>query len=316
MKLKKLRRNLTDPLIGATIRTLSIIIGWFSYNMLCVLATMLAPLLPLFNPQGKRIAAANLTAVFPEWDAKKRNQVLSLALKNLVLTALEFIWFMRHPDKLRDHLDMEADTEAEIRKTAAAPKGALLLTPHLGNWEILGQATASLNIELYAVANKMRNEWIEEKIRKAREYHGMHIISTKGAVRKMLKVLSEGNPLAILMDQNVRPSKGGIFVDFFALPAATTRAPAMLARRLKTDVLIGACVRQNNKFKVVLTRLAKAAEDYESDEELTQDLMKVNESLIRQYPEQYAWAYKRWRYIPEDISVVKKERFPFYARPL
>jgi chorismate mutase len=54
--------------------------------------------------------------------------------------------------------------------------------------------------------------------------------------------------------------------------------------------------------------------EYDSDEALAQAMMSVLEDLIRQYPEQYVWLYKRWRYIPLDAPAEIAGKYPGYAR--
>ncbi|MEG1980367.1 MAG: hypothetical protein RR060_06545, partial [Victivallaceae bacterium] len=55
-------------------------------------------------------------------------------------------------------------------------------------------------------------------------------------------------------------------------------------------------------------------EDYASDEAVIQDVMNISERYIRRYPEQYLWLYKRFLYIPREISPELKSRYPYYAK--
>ena len=79
-------------------------------------------------------------------------------------------------------------------------------------------------------------------------------------------------------------------------------------------VVVGASVRNSDgKFEFQLKQLPKKADEYPDSESLAQALLKANESLIRQYPEQYLWTYHRWRYIPSNADDDFVKRFPFYA---
>jgi len=129
----------------------------------------------------------------------------------------------------------------------------------------------------------------------------------------MIKALKEGYFIATLVDQNTRVRDGGVFVDFFGLPATTSRAPAMFARKLNVPIAVGGLIRQGRRYRVFTVELPKATGDYADDQELVQDIIRITEELIRQYPDQYRWMYERWRYIPEDIDPEREKRYPPYA---
>jgi lauroyl/myristoyl acyltransferase len=97
------------------------------------------------------------------------------------------------------------------------------------------------------------------------------------------------------------------------LPVPTSRAPALFGRKLNTPVAIGGCIRKGKKYEMFSEELPKNPSEYGSDEELIQDIMKITENIIRQYPEQYLWFYKRWLYIPENATDEQKKRYPFYS---
>ena len=77
---------------------------------------------------------------------------------------------------------------------------------------------------------------------------------------------------------------------------------------------MGACVREQDRLCIRVVRLPRPAADYPDDASLTQALTAAQEQLIRRYPEQYVWSYRRWRYIPESADNQLRARFPAYAR--
>ncbi|MBT3380961.1 MAG: lysophospholipid acyltransferase family protein [Lentisphaerae bacterium] len=316
MALKHWRRTLFYPAIGLGAHALRFAVGALPYGALPAVARWSASFVSLFYRGARQLAVANLTVAFPEWEDARRTEVFRESRVHAVLTGLEFLWFSRHPDRLAAAIDIDTPELASVRAEEAAGRGVLMLTPHLGNWEILGQATALNGLPVHAVVARLRNPWIDRLVARSRRYHGLDIIYERGAVREIIRVLKSGEHVALLMDQNTRPGKGGIFVDFFGLPAATTRAPAALARKLGSRVIIGACVRENGKLCLRFSELPRPTTGYESDEALTRDLLLANQDLIARYPEQYAWLYWRWRYIPSEVAPEVAERYPYYSRRL
>ena len=159
-----------------------------------------------------------------------------------------------------------------------------------------------------------RNEKLNTLIENARQHNGLVIIPRKGAGRKVIGALREGYSVGFLPDQNLSPADGGVFLDFFGLPAPSSTLPALLAQRLHLPVVVGASVRNaDGKFEFHFIQLPKTADEYPDSESLAQALLKANETLIRQFPEQYLWTYHRWRYIPSNATDDFAKRFPFYA---
>jgi len=291
-----------------------LLVGCLPYRALPRLARALAVALrcvPLF----RKLTLANLAVAFPEQSRAERLRLWRENCAHLALTFLEFLWFDRHPERLQTLVDVSAPETQEILRRGRAGPGMIFLTPHLGNWELSGQIMAMNGVPFAAVAAPMKSRFVEAIIRRARTFSGMELIPEEGAVRGIVQAARAGRSIGVLMDQNTSPRKGGIFVPFFALPAATSRAPAALARRLRLEICPGMLVREQGRLRLLPVQMPKPTAAYASDEELTRDLMAVNEQLIRRHPEQYVWFYKRWRYVPAEIPAELRKRFPYYAKP-
>jgi KDO2-lipid IV(A) lauroyltransferase len=214
---------------------------------------------------------------------------------------------------MTDLVELTDDSGRDLVAAAHERGPAIYVTPHLGNWEIMAQAVARHGVRIHAVAQRVRNPLIAEFVDRTRRVYGLDLLSSRGAAKGLVRALRQGDAVAILMDQNVRPRHGGVFVDFFGLPVPTSRAPASLARRLQVPILCFACLRTPTGFRLREERLPKPTAAYTDDLELTQDLMRTMERLVRQAPTQYMWGYERWRYLPPDCDAQTLDRFPAYA---
>jgi KDO2-lipid IV(A) lauroyltransferase len=111
----------------------------------------------------------------------------------------------------------------------------------------------------------------------------------------------EGRVAALVADQNAR--RGGIFVDFFGVPAATFRGPALFAVRTGAPLFVAVALRTSRhpqRYRVVLQEVtATRSGDPERDvARLTAAHTADLERWVRSAPEQYFWQHKRWKTRP------------------
>jgi KDO2-lipid IV(A) lauroyltransferase len=311
MKLKRIRRLFREPFAWLGTRALEAVVQALPFRALAPLAAGLGALVHGLPP-ARRLIHANLAVAFPDLARAERDRLCRAACRHLARTVLEFVWFGGHPGALRAAVDADPSIRERF-DTARGGVPMVFLTPHVGNWELGGQMVAVWGIPVDAVGAQYTSRAVERMIHRLRHSTGLGTIPAGGAVRGIVQAVRAGRSIGLLMDQNTSPKKGGIFVSFFGLPVATSRAPAALARRLRIEIVPAALVRENGRFRLWAEPLPRPVAAYASDEELTRDLMAANERFIRRYPEQYLWLYRRWRYIPADASAAERARFPYYA---
>lgn len=314
MRRKALRRAVREPVAGVLVQGLRGLIGLLPYRVLPVLARLGGGLARRL-PGVRDLILANLAVAFPDQSPAAREGLLRGCCCHLCLTFLEFYWFSVHPRRLLGLVEVTPEAMAALQR-ARAGAGTMFMSPHLGNWELSGQLVAALGIPFAAVASPLKSRAVDRMVTRVRLQHGMRLIPEQGAARGIVQAARAGCCIGVLMDQNTSPRKGGTFVPFFGLPAATSRAPAALARRLGLEIMVGAVVRENGHLCLRVGQLPKPAAACADDVELTRDLMAANEQLIRRWPEQYLWKYRRWRYIPDNATAEERRRLPAYARPV
>jgi KDO2-lipid IV(A) lauroyltransferase len=312
MKWKHVRRRLREPLVAMVLRLLCLTIGLLSRRFLPRAAEPLGRV--LFSwPPARRLVLANLAVAFPDLSSEEARTLARRNCSQLALTLLEFFWFIRHPDRLLAEVDGADPGLQVLLQVRDAGKAVVLLTPHLGNWELAGQLASAHGLRLSAVAARIRSVALDRLLWRARGSHGMAVIAEKGGAKGMLAAIRRGRSIALLIDQNTKPESGGVFIPFFGLPAATSPAPAYLARRLGLDVRVMAMVRENGRLCFRTETLPRPVAAYADEVSLTTDLLAAHERLIRRYPEQYVWLYERWATVPGDADSATRQRFPYYA---
>jgi len=314
MNLRKTWRKIRYPFSAAAIRLVVRLVARMRYSHLEKTARLTGWAAHLF-PRNRRIIHANLRTAFPDWSEDRIRRVCRESLNNTCLTGLEFVWFSGRPKLVADSVVYGSSEAYEILQQAARQDVPMLfLTPHVGNWEMSAQFACTEGARLCAVARGVKNPGIARLMLERRSQNGLELLPQKGAVKGIVQALRDGKSVGVLMDQNTRERRGGIFVDFFGLPVPTTRAPASLARKMNVQAACFACIRREGRFELHVKSLPRPIADYTDDVELTQGLLKLNEAFAREYPEQYLWLYERWRYVPDGISENILAHYPFYRK--
>ncbi|WP_022668466.1 lysophospholipid acyltransferase family protein [Desulfospira joergensenii] len=183
--------------------------------------------------------------------------------------------------------------EAALKKR----KGALVLTCHLGNWELLCQAVSQLGLENAILYRKLDFQPLERFLLEIREQFGTRLIALKGASRKVDALLARGHIVGTLLDQNVDWHEG-CFVNFFGRPACTNDGVASLILRTKAPVVPMFIVREGQKYlieflpEVPLVLTNDRIKDLEIN---TQNYTSAIETMIRRCPAQWFWVHNRWK---------------------
>lgn len=244
-----------------------------------------------------RVVQRNLGRAFPELGPLERNRLASRAWRHL---GREGVMLFRGPGLGRAQIRAITEIEGldDIRAALAEGRGVVLVTGHLGSWEMGGAALAAAGLPLDVVALVQGNPLFDAELRSSREALGMGVIDRGRAHRDVLRSLRAGRLVALVADQNAR--RGGVAVDFFGHAAPTFRGPALFALRTGAPVFFGACLRSSRhpqRYRMVLESIAfEPGDDLEHDvERLTQIHTRRLEREVRAAPDQYFWAHDRWK---------------------
>ncbi len=277
------------------------------------IAGLLSSIAMLF-PFITKMIIANLSVCFPEKTLCELRKLTRENIKNIILISFETIWFYKKKERLEKYVFIEDETKEIFKEYYKSKQGLVLVAPHLGNWELANLVIQTkTDFTLAVVAQNIKNPFIRKFVTSLRTSEGGKVIPAKGAIKGMIKALKEKMITGTLIDQNTKLSEGGVFVDFFDLPVPTSPAPAWFSKKLKIPSLIVVCIRENGRYMLVAKKIKKFSE-YESEKDMIQDIMRINQNLIMSYPEQYLWLYKRFFFIPHNANKETIEKFPYYAK--
>lgn len=190
----------------------------------------------------------------------------------------------------------------EHLKAALARHGrALLLTAHLGNWELLTVANRLVGHPLAVVVRPLDSAIMNAAAGRLRRKTGVELIEKRDALRPVLRALRDGRVVGILLDQNTA-RRESVFVPFFGRSASTSRSMAVLALRTRTPV-VPVFIRREapGRHRVVIhpALVMPEATDVESViVDVTARCTAAIEAAVRETPEQWLWIHDRWRTRP------------------
>jgi KDO2-lipid IV(A) lauroyltransferase len=193
----------------------------------------------------------------------------------------------------REHLD-----------AARASHGrALLLTAHLGNWELLTLANRLVGYPLTVVVRPLDSAAMNAAAERLRRKTGVEIIAKRDALRPVLAALRQGRVVGVLLDQNAS-RREGVFVPFFGRLASTSRSLAVLSVRTRTPI-VPVFIRREaaGRHRVVIQPALPAPRTTDVEAsilELTARCTAAIEAAVRETPEQWLWIHDRWRTRPPE----------------
>lgn len=261
-------------------------------------AFLLAVLFFYIIPIRKKTTIENLTFAFPE---KSKNEIKKIAFgsyKNFSIALAEnFVIKNYSAEKLKSLFECG---DMKLLKSAVEKNiGLILLSAHFGNWE-LGAASLSLNakIKYNIIVKSQRNSLVNNWMNEFRTKWGNIVIPLGASVRNVFAELKKKNIIALIADQ--RGPEDGVRVNFFGRKASVYAGPAVLALKTGVPIIYVLALREkDNSYKAIFYEVnTENLPENEEDKifEITKRHTNFLESVIREYPEQWLWMHKRWKY--------------------
>jgi len=311
--MKALRRRITRGLTSGLVAVLVPLLQMLPPGLLRPLARAGAWLTWLV-PGERRILLANLAFALPELAEAERRRLGRESLRRFLEATLRFWWFARRPALVHDAVRFSPGSAEVYEAARARGRGVIILTPHMGSFDIGHLAMNAWHGPTFTVMREHSVPAVDRALGDGRASTGAQVVRERGAARELIKTLRAGGTACLLIDQNTRPRHGGMFSEYFGLPATMSRAPIALARKTGASMIMAWCVQDRpDQWTTTFEPLVDEPGTIGSDEELAALVNARTEALVRRFPEEYLWLYKRWRYIPPDWDG-DRSRYPWYAK--
>ncbi len=257
-------------------------------------------------PGRRAVARENLERAFGrEWSGRELDRLCRESFRHLGMTLVEACtFFFRPPSVLLSRVNVQGVDH--LKAAAAHGRGILLLSAHLGNWELLAAAHVHTGYPASVVVRPLDSAVLDRVVTRFRERGGVEVIPKRHALRGVRDALRRGRMVGILLDQNAS-RREGVFVPFFGEPASTSKSLALLALWSGAPVVPVFIQREtvgSHRVTIEPALPPPATGDREEDvAAFTAAFSRVVESRIRQSPEQWFWMHRRWRTRPAVMGV-------------
>ena len=241
----------------------------------------------------------------PDVPERERRKLVDASYRN---AAVNYVEVLRLAGGAKDDLNglVTFEGEENVRAALQRGNGALVLTAHLGNFDLLAMYAAQRGLPLTVVSKEIRNPAVNDLWMRLRERFGVKIVLSHNSLRACLKALKDDGLLGFVLDQN-RPHDQGVFVTFFGRPACTTPGLAFIAAAAKAPVVpafIHRTADGRHRLRVLPHIEPPPDRDDDTLRRATQTYASVIEEEIRRHPDQWIWMHRRWKTQPLPGDVV------------
>jgi KDO2-lipid IV(A) lauroyltransferase len=250
----------------------------------------------------RTVVERQIAAAFPDLGPAAVRDVARRAYAHLGLVTVETALLSRMGPA--DVLAMveRADGWDIVERRIALGKGLIVVSGHLGNWELGAAYLAARGYQVDAVVRRMGNPLFDAYLTRARSRLGMTVVRDRDAVRRTPRTLRAGRAVGLLIDQ-AGLNTASTYVPFFGRPAKTPRGAAVFALRLDVPMVFGTALRQpGGRYRVFIEDVpVTSTGDLDHDVDVVvARYTEVLERHIRLAPDQYFWHHRRWKQQPSS----------------
>ncbi|MBI1337924.1 MAG: hypothetical protein GC164_13320 [Phycisphaera sp.] len=303
------------------LRSFMSVLGAMGPRSNMAMAPYVAKAIHALDRKHRERAKDSLRIAFPDASEQRIDHLSRCAIEHYVrlLFELQHLPRLIHEESWAHRLRL--GNLGPVLSYLNAGRGVVMVTGHLGNWEVLGYLLAVLGYRIDAVARPIDNPLLNNWIMGIRERKGLRIVTKWDATDRMVEVLGgapqsdtndsvlntgatsggSGGALGFIGDQSA--GDRGLFVPFFGRMASAYKSIGLLAIRMNVPVVCGCAVRMSEgyEYRVDVDDVIEPADWQGLADPLfyvTARYMRSIERMVRKHPEQYVWMHRRWRSRP------------------
>jgi KDO2-lipid IV(A) lauroyltransferase len=262
----------------------------------------LAQLVRLLHPRLARVAIRNLQIAYPQMSEAERQLIVHGVFTSLGRLLAEFCLFPRYTRQNANTV-VVYDGFENYAAASAQGKGVLLMTAHLGAWELGSFYHSLMGHPIRELVRQLDNPYLDKLVEHYRTLHGNRTVDKDDSIRAMIKAMRAGETVGVLMDVNMVPPHG-VFVPFFGVAAYTAASAARVAAHTGCSVVPAFTVWDETagKYRVRFEPALQLIRTDDPDSDMVANtalFTSVTEKFIREYPDQWLWVHRRWKTRPE-----------------
>src|SRR6202453_3706980 len=249
----------------------------------------------------RKVGMRNLELAFPEKTSSDREGTLRAVYTNLGYLLAEFCKMPGYTTESASRFIRYEGLDDFLRARERG-KGVLVLTGHLGAWELSSFYHSLMGMPMGMVIRRLDNPLVDAFVNRIRCLHGNRVIHKDDFARGLIASMRAGETVGILMDTNMTPPQG-VFVPFFDVLACTASGMARIAAKTGAAVVPGFLLWEKSEKRYVLRFGEELGVVHTGDAESdalanTAGFTAAIEGYARRYPDQWLWMHRRWKTRP------------------
>ena len=245
----------------------------------------------------------NLAVAFPELSAEQRAGLADRVYAHFARMAADSLRLSSLGPSAVEALVHSPDRAGAVRRALEGGRGVIVLTGHIGNWELAGSYLAAIGVPLSAVVKPPSNPYLAAQAEATRKRLGIEAIPMPEARSGVLHALRANRAVALVADQGALRSR--VWSPFFGRPTKTPEGPGLFAVRTGAPVVFGGMLaRPDGGYALeVETMIDRVTGDAATAIQLVADRFRAElERLVRRVPEQYLWTHRLWKQAPAAVQ--------------
>lgn len=273
----------------------SAVIGWLPRRAWYRVADVLLGVALLGWPGHVRRAERNMRRVLgrraPEQEVRARTR---LAFRNYARYMVDLLWLSGSNHQDRNALLTRVNWR-HIDEARARGKGLLIVTGHIGNWDLPAAVLAGTGVPVNVIVETLQPPAWNARVQAIRERIGMQAIPMERGLREVYAALERNEVVAVLFDRPV--TRGGVPVTYFGRETRVPEGVARIALRTGAAVVGAAGIRRGDCFIAEVSPPFQVQRTGDRDRDvqaLTQVMVDWLEGVVRQYPSQWFMFREFW----------------------
>ncbi|MEI6631386.1 MAG: lysophospholipid acyltransferase family protein [bacterium] len=259
------------------------------------IAVIVSDLHYFFAYNDRRSVKGNLKTIFPQAADSQIHKMRKEVFRNFAKYLVDFFRFSKLDQAYIDK-NIKVENFHYFDEALAKHKGVVIISAHIGNWELGGVVIALSGYDFWAVVLPHKHKRVDRFFNYQRQSKGVHVIPLGRAVRQCLRCLRENRMVALVGDRDF--SNGGVVLDFFGKPTLFPEGPAVFALRTGASIVPTFMVRNaDDTFTLRIEKSIEANAQGDKEKQM-KDLISrykiIIEDYIKKYPEQWYMFRRFW----------------------
>jgi len=244
----------------------------------------------------KKVVAENLRNAFPEKTEIERGVVEKQFYHNFTDMFIETLYFT-HASYRKTAKRLKVENLGLVHELLAKGKNVILVSGHLGNWEYFQLFREKLDAHKFFVYKHLESKTFDQYYKRLRS-RAAEPLEMGETYRKLYSTIRSGEKYIAFFISDQRPLASELFywVNFLNQDTPVLTGTEKIARNTKAAVVYTEITRIRRGYQQLKFELLREEVGIPKGFEITDQFMARLEESIRQYPDQYFWTHKRWKY--------------------